>query len=269
MKISVFEYKDYKRFINDWIEQAPSKGRGLRTQLAEAIGCQTAYITHVLSGDYHFSFEQAEACGRWLELNDNEIEFLLLLVSLKRAGTKSLEKHIEKQISSRREHQSILKKRIEIKESLSKEDQQIYYSSWLYASVHMALLIPSLQTVEALQRYFQLSSARIISVLDFLKTHGLIKQEKNYFKVVQPVLHLELDSPLLIQHHTHWRLRAVDSLGSPSSDNLHYSGVMSLSREDYEWVREKLSHLLQQIVERLRESKDEKLASLCFDWFEV
>lgn len=269
MKISIFEYKDYKQFINHWIEQAPNKGRGLKTQMAEALGCQTAFVTHVLSGDYHFSLEHAEACARWMELNENELEYLLLLVLYKRSGTKNLEKHFDRQLTLLREQQSILKKRIEIHESLTKEDQQIYYSNWMYAAIHMALLIPNYQSIEGLQKHFQLSTTKIMGVLDFLIQKGLVKQEKGYFKSIQPVLHLEMSSPLLTQHHTHWRLRAIDSMSNRTMENLHYSGVISLSKEDHEWVREKLSYLLKQVIDRIKDSKDEKLSCLCFDWFEI
>lgn len=44
---------------------------------------------------------------------------------------------------------------------------------------------------------------------------------------------------------------------------------MSLSRDDYEWVREKLSTLLEEVVVKIGSSKDEKLASLCFDLFQI
>lgn len=265
----IYEYKNYKKFITEWMDQGANKGRGLRKQLAETVGCQTAYITHVLSGDYHFSLEQAEACARFMGLNESDTEFLLLLVMHQRAATKSLEKILAKQISQKREQQAILKNRVKIKEQLSLEDQAIYYSSWQYAAVHMALLNPALQSFDNLQKYFQFSTGALSSILEFLLRRGFIRQEKGLYKVTKPVLHLELDSPLLKQHHTHWRLKAIEALAYKNFENLHYSGVISLSQEDYEWVREKLSHLLKDIVEKINSSPDEKLACLTFDWFQV
>ncbi len=269
MKLSIFEYKDYKRFIRDWIDQSPQQGRGLRTKLAEALGCQTAFVTHVLSGEYHFSLEQAEACARWMGLEESELDFFFQLILLQRAGTKNLQKHFERQISQKREQQTLLKKRVNIPETLSNEDQQIYYSEWTYATLHMAVLIPELQTLEGLQSRFAIPPAKLRSTLDFLVNRGLIAFEKGRFKSLKPVLHLEVESPLIKLHHTNWRLRAIDTIDRKSFENLHYSGVISLSKEDYEWVREKLSQLLKQVVERLKNSPDEKLACLNFDWFEI
>lgn len=268
-KASIYEYKNYKQYILDWMDKTPQQGRGQRKLLAEAIGCQTPFITHVLSGDYHFSLEQAEASARYLELNEHESEYFLLLVLKQRSGTKSLENFFSKKISEKCEEHAILKKRLNISETMSIEDQMTYYSSWHYATFHMAILIPELQTVEALAKYFPVPVARIISVLNFLTDQGLVEKRGNLYKIKKPVLHLEKDSPFLIQHHSLWRMKAIETIQSQRSENLHYSGVMSVSNDDYEWIREKLARLLEEVVERLKDSKDEKLASLCFDLFQV
>lgn len=265
--VSVFEHSDYKKFINAWIAQAPKNGRGLRKGLADALSCQTPFITHVLSGEYEFSLEQAEACGRWMNLTEDEVEFLVLLVIKKRAGTKALEKMFTKQIVDRREKHAVLKERLKIQDALSREDQYLYYSHWIYALVHMAVMIPACQTVEGLCAALRISPQKILSSLEFLQTRGLVKSEGNYYKICKPMMHLEVNSPLLRQHLTNWRLKALDSVAEGTSENLHYSGVMSLSQDDFDWIRERLSSLLEEAVGRLKDSKDERLACLNFDWF--
>jgi uncharacterized protein (TIGR02147 family) len=268
-KSSIFEYKNYKQYILDWIEKAPNEGRGQRKILAEAIGCQTPFITHVLSGDYHFSLEQAEACARYFELNETETEFFILLVLKQRSGTKSLENFFNKQISKHCEQHTVLKKRVNITETMTIESQMVYYSSWQYAAIHMALLVPDLQSIEALSKYFNLTINRILSILNFLIEHDHIEKKGQYYKVKKSMLHLEKDSPFLIQHHSLWRLKAIENIQTYKNENLHYSGIMSISNDDYEWVRERLAKLLEEVVNRVKDSKDEKLASICFDLFQV
>jgi uncharacterized protein (TIGR02147 family) len=268
-RLSIYEYKDYKKYVLDWIQTRANEGRGQRKQLADAIGCQTPFITHVLSGNYHFSAEQAEACSTWMGLNETESEFFILLVLKQRAGTRGLEVLFGRQISERRENATVLKKRLNITETLSPEVQMIYYSSWHYSAIHIALLIPSLRSIDALQKYFALPMPRVTEVVDFLVDHGLVEQNKNLFKVSRSMIHLAKGSPLLNQHHSHWRLRAIESLQIRNNEDLHYSAAIALSREDFEWVREKLSQLLEQLVARVKDSKDEKLAAMTLDWFEV
>ncbi|MFZ3231502.1 MAG: TIGR02147 family protein [Pseudobdellovibrio sp.] len=268
-KISLYEFQDYKKFLLQWMERAPNHGRGLRKQLAQAMSCQTPFITHVLGGDYHLSLEQAEACSRWLGLNDNETEFFILLVIKQRAGTKGLEAIIAKQISQRRASETVLKKRLKIKDQMSLEDQTIYYSNWHYAALHMACLIPQLRTLEAMQKYFNISLPQIIAALEFLTEHGLIEVYKAQFRVLKPVLHLEKESALLAQHHTQWRLKAMEAFLRKRNADLFYSGVISLSKNDYEWLRERLTQLLEEAVTRIKDSDDETLACLNLDWFEI
>jgi len=268
-KASIYEYKSYKQFILDWMLATPNEGRGQRKLIAEAIGCQNPFITHVLSGDYHFSAEQAEACGRYMGLSETDTEFFILLVLKERSGTKTLENLFAKQISNRCEQQAVLKKRLNIKESMSLEDQMIYYSSWHYAAIHMAIMIPELQNTNGLTKHFNLPATRIMSVLQFLIDNNMIEQKGSSYKIKKSVLHLGKDSPILTQHHSHWRLKAIESLQTKRADSLHYSGIMSLSHDDYEWVRERLAQLLEEVVVRLGPSKDEKLATLCFDLFQI
>lgn len=268
-KLSIYSFNDYKKFILEWLEKTPLQGRGQRKLLAEAIGCQTPFITHVLTGDYHFSLEQAEACSRWLELNEAETEFYLLLVNYQRAGTKTLKNLFEKQINLKRAENSHLKKRLKFKDQMTLEDQLIYYSHWYYAAVHMACLNSNTQTIEALKSHFNLTVPQLISALTFLTDHQFLEENKGRFKVLKPMLHLEKASPLLLQHHSQWRLKALESLPKNKNTDLFYSGVISLSQEDFEWLRERLSLVLEEAIQRIKNSNDETLACLNFDWFEI
>jgi hypothetical protein len=161
-------------------------------------GVKESLLQRPLAANYHFSPEQAEACARYMGLNDVDTEFFILLVLKERSGTKTLENLFGKQISQRCEQHSVLKKRLNIKETMLLEDQMIYYSSWHYAAIHMALMIPELQNVSSLARYFNLSLARILSVLQFLTDNNLVEQKGAIYKIKKSVLHLEKDSPISI-----------------------------------------------------------------------
>ncbi len=268
-KISIYEYTDYKHFISDWFENTPHQGRGLRIKLAQAIGCQGPYITHVLNGNYHFNLEQAEASCRWMGLEEKETEFFMLLVMFQRASTKSLQNLFRRQISERRTSQSTLKTRLNIKSQMPIESQIKYYSQWYFAAIHMACLIPELQTIEALQRYFILSMQQIKSVLEFLVKNGFLEETRSKFRVLKPILHLERSSPLAHSHHTAWRLKGLDCMAKSRHTDLFYSGVISLSKDDFEWLREKLSHLVEEMIGRIKDSKDEALVCMNLDLFEI
>ncbi|MCC6278544.1 MAG: hypothetical protein IT289_11575 [Oligoflexia bacterium] len=88
MKTNIFSYRDYKRFLLDLIKSSPNNGRGLRKKLAEFIGCQNTFITHVFSEKNELSLEQAEATARFFGLNREETEFFCCLFNTKELALK-------------------------------------------------------------------------------------------------------------------------------------------------------------------------------------
>jgi uncharacterized protein (TIGR02147 family) len=268
-KTNVFDYKSYKAYLLDWIGQSPANGRGQRKFLAQAIGCQTPFVTQVLGGDYNFSLEQIEACARWLGLSAAESEYLLLLAIRERAGTKSLAAMAERQLNERRESATQLSSRLKISETLTSDDQIQYYSSWHYAAVHMAILNPTLRSVAELQRHFEMPLPRLIAVLEFLESKRLLRSKAGRYEVIRSVLHLGRESRLLAKHHANWRLRAIEAVETGSASDFHYSGVISLSGDDFEWIKAQLGSMLEESIARLKDSPDERLACLSMDLFEV
>ena len=54
---TLFDYNNYKKYINERIDSSPSKGRGLKQKMAEFLNCQTAFVSQVLNKDPNFSLE--------------------------------------------------------------------------------------------------------------------------------------------------------------------------------------------------------------------
>lgn len=269
MKKSIFEYHNYKKFIIDLIDNSPSEGRGRRKALAESIRCQVAHITHVLSGENHFSMEQAESAARYFALTKDETEYFLLLVQHNRAGTVELRKFMDGLLQELREKNSLLKGRLKIKDTLSREDQAIYYSSWYYAAVHMALTVPTFRSSEKIAEKLGLTAARVQEILEFLLQKGLAHKIANQYRTEKPFLHLEKNSPLISKHHANFRVRALQALDHERNHDLHYSLVFSVEKKDLPKVRECLVKALEGCAEIIRPSREEELACLCIDLFSV
>jgi hypothetical protein len=62
----LFHYKDYKTYLNKKLDDPALGGRGARARFARAIGCQSAYTSHVLKSSGHFNWEQGEAINEFL-----------------------------------------------------------------------------------------------------------------------------------------------------------------------------------------------------------
>src|SRR5688572_17797436 len=98
MDVSVFDHRDYKRFLNEVQRKQPRKGHGFRSKMATAIGCQVSYVSQVLSGPGHFNLEQADRINLFLGRTGDEARYFLFLVELARAGTPTLRAHFRREL---------------------------------------------------------------------------------------------------------------------------------------------------------------------------
>jgi uncharacterized protein (TIGR02147 family) len=262
----VFEFHDYKRFLESALTEAK---RGSRSRLAQALQCQPGYVSQILSGAAHLSPEQAEAANQFFGHNEDQSEFLLLLVLHARAGSVQLRNTFARQIERARERHLNLKTRFKVPNAVSAQAQSTFYSHWIYAAVLTAITVPALQTLPSLAEHFHLSKKKITQVLEFLVSNGLATEEKGRFQPGTLRTHLGKDSPLLSKHHINWRMQAIRSLDAEANDDLHYSSVFSASAEDLEQIRVKIVALLSELKETIRISKEEEVHSLCLDLFKI
>ena len=62
---------------------------------------------------------------------------------------------------------------------------------------------------------------------------------------------------MISKHHTNFRIQAIRALEKETSDELHYFGVISVSREDLPKIREVLIQALDQVRTIVKDSSDE------------
>lgn len=264
----IFEFTDYKSYLKKRFRQLYSQQKGVRTRFSEAIQVRSGYVTQVLDGSSHLSLEQTDLASTFLGHTEEEDEYFRLMVLFARAGTKTLKEKIGRQLERSREQHHNLKSRFKV-ESISQENQTLFYSNWQYVAVLAMLSVPSLQTKEAISSHLNLSLKRISEILNDLEKMGLASQEKGRFTPLTFRTHLGKESPLLAKHHINWRMQSIKSIENQDSDNLHYSSVVSLSQEDMYVVKERLTQALEEVAKIIAPSKEEKVLSLCLDFFKV
>jgi uncharacterized protein (TIGR02147 family) len=266
MKKELLEFEDYKPYLAGILESSGARS-GLRSQIAEAIGCHTAYVTKVTKYDTDLSLEQAARLNRFLGHTKEESKYFLLLVQKARAGTQELREHFKELMDEMRSKRLVIQNRLKATESLSEASQAIYYSSWIYSAVHVALSIPKMDNREALSEYLGLSLAQVSEALSFLQSAGLVVVREGRYTKGKVNLHLPTNSPHILRHHSNWRTRAILSLDRDAPEDLHYSAVVTLSRDDTAKVREILIRAIKDSVETIRSSREEEMYCLSADFF--
>lgn len=269
MKKNIFDYVNYKDYIKEKIADSPSKGRGIKLKISEFLNCQTAFVSQVLNGDPNFSLEQAVKLNKYFEHTREEARYFLLLLQLLRAGSSELQDFFKLEMKEILDKRSDLKNRLDIKNSLKKIDQQIYYSNWLYACIHMMVAIPEFQTLQAISRHLNLPREKVLEIMTFLENTGLIQKKGAHYEIGVTKIHLSKDSPQIQRHHTNWRMQAIRSIDINDSADLHYSTIVSMSKVDTPKVKEILIKAIEECREVIRDSKEEKIQSICIDFFGI
>ncbi|HAR43654.1 MAG TPA: hypothetical protein DCS07_13655 [Bdellovibrionales bacterium] len=267
-KTNLFDHRDYRDFL---ASQLPAKGpgRGGRSGLAEYLHCELSFVSLVLNKRAHFSAEHAYATGEFLNMTPGELEYFLLLHSATRAGSSKVRSFFEQKINLQLKKRMEIRERVRVEQTMGLEQQLEYYSHWAYTAVHMCLLNARLNTAQAIASYLDISLAQTKKILHFFVTNGLAENGDKGYRSGSVRMHIPADSPLVARHHANWRLRALDSLSNPKTDDLRYSLVLSVSRKDADRVKALILDMIQKTEPILKESGDEAVYSMSLDFYEV
>lgn len=265
--MSLFETRDYRDYIRNWIAKQPKGGHGELSRIAAFLRINTAHLSQVMSARREFTPEQAHALSEYFGHNGLEIDYFMLLVQLARAGTPSLCHHIEKQLQKIKLESLSLANRITHERSLSEEQKTLFYSSWLFSAVHLFTSMSDKSTLESISTRFAISKSRAAEILHFLVSSGLVSESEGVFTMGTQSTYIAKDSPHILKHHSNWRIKALQKMESLKTDELMYSGQFSISIDDFRTLREQIAEFLKNANVIVKDSRAETLASLNIDWF--
>jgi uncharacterized protein (TIGR02147 family) len=266
---SIFDFENYKDYLEFFEKTRKNFEKGFRSKLAEHIGCQSGYISHVLNGNAHLSLEQTMKAASFLGLDKREQKYFLLLVEYARAGTPELKNHFKDELTRSREEFLNIKTRVGSSRELSEREQSVYYSHWQYVATHVLTSLPEYNDVKSIASALGISEQSVSKILLFLIQTGIVKDEKGKLKSGLTKVHLNRESPLIRQHHTNWRIAAIQSLPNEDKSDVHYSTVSTLSVKDAEFLRSKMVKLIEDYVETVGPSREEVMYCFNLDFFSV
>ena len=82
-------------------------------------------------------------------------------------------------------------------------------------------------------------------------------------------VHLNRESPLIRQHHTNWRISAIQSLMNDDRSDLHYSTLSTLSKVDVEKLRAEMVQMIENYVATVKPSKEELMYGFNLDFYNL
>lgn len=267
-ELNIYSYKSYRKFINAWIE-VQERPRGLMRKLGEVARCETSHVSRVLSGQLEFTMDQAFRIIKFINLRELEQKYFLKLVEFERSGDSDYRKLLENDLKEMIESQQNLAKRFQETTVMTEGRELFYYSSWHWSAIHIIVSIPEYQTATAISKKLGLEENFVQVCLVTLENFGLIKNENDRWKMTNKHIHLSKNSPMNSVQHSNWRQRAVLKTQDPDHKGLHYTVVQSLSREDYEKLRDLWLDTLDKYRATANPSKEEELVCLTLDFFKI
>jgi uncharacterized protein (TIGR02147 family) len=265
--MSIFDYSNYRTYLRA-VLPVKGEGRGRRARLAEALRVQSAFVSRVLSGAADFSQEQCVLINRFLDLTEDEGDYLFLLLLYAKAGSSDLRKYYEAKIDEVRREKREIEARVAPSRKLSMESQVVYYSDWIYSYLHLYFRMPELQKGSWMQS-LPFSRKKLEAAIQWMAKHHLIENKNGKWVSNLELLHLERDSPLIKGFHSQWRRQALNQLDQGDDRDFFFTAPISLSQKDFEKIRNLLLQTVESVDEILIPSPDEAIACLNIDLFRI
>lgn len=266
---SIYTFKDYRSFLKAAFEARSKNGFGEAKRLAEYLSVHPTFISQVLKDVKFFNSEQALAVAEYLNLNELETEYFILLVQIERAGTTAYKQRLKKKLQELDQKANDLVHRVRHEARLNPEEQATFYSDWIYSAFRLSTLLPKMNSLESLSKHLGVPIPELKMIADFLVQAGLVKLEKSLYKIGPLSTHLERSSPWIKSHHLNWRQKAIERMNLKKEESLYYTAPMTVSRKDMEVIKEVLIKAINDIDKIVEPSESETLVCLNMDWFEV
>jgi len=268
-KVNLFSQRSYRSVIEIHLKDASgNRQRGAVKQLSEAVNCHSTFISHVLSNKAEFSTEQALRFCKYSSFDEEETDYFMDLVNKDKAGDTDTKKYYEEKLAKKKEEHLNLKNRLKVAETLTPDQQSIYYRSWLPQAVHLHCHLPGKHTIASLATSLGSTEQQIRSTTSDLVDLGFIEESDNCFVLKNNLVHLGKDSPIIAKSHYNWRIKTTQELMSRSSTkDSHYTSVFTASEATAQKIRELIINHIEETRELIIPSPSEKLYVFCLDFY--
>ncbi len=267
--MQLFECKDYRAFIREWVKSQPRNGHGQFRKMAEFLGIQTSMLSQIMASHREMNAETASSLAEFFSLNELESDYFLCLVQLERAGNQRLKSQMKRQLEKLHEQSQKIEKRISKTRELDEPTKAIFYSQWYYSAVRLVTALKGIDTIEAIAERLRLSRAQVARVTRFLVKHGLCVYNGDKLHYGPQSTHVSAESPLAARHHLNWRLKAMENLEGLKSTELVFTSPVAVSKKDAELLRSRFLEMIDEWAKVVDHSPSEQLMCLNIDWVEI
>ena len=266
--MSITNFKDIKGFLRHYISQLPKKGRGEISRMASFLGVSTTLVSQILKGQKTFTSEQGLTLIPYLGLQGVHADYLTFMIQFERAGTHELKKYWREKLDVLKEQSLKIANRVKSDRFFTDQEKSIFYSQTLYSSIRLFTSVGDRgKSLDEICERFELSRLKASEALKFLVETGLCLEKEGRYYLGSQKTHLEKGSPHLFRHQGNWRIKAIAQSESLTDEELMYTATISLSKKDFELLREEMVQFIKKFLDTIHASPAEEIACLNLDFF--
>ena len=265
---SVYRFSDYKVYLEAHFKSRPKAGRGLLTKLGESLSMTSAQVSHVMRGDRELTPEQALGTSKFLGHTETETQYFVELVAHARTDSRDLKSFISQRLEQLKAEGLELRNHVPQHRELLDAEKAQFYSSWIYSATRLLSSVRPLQ-IEDLVQEFNLSRERAAKIMNFLIATGLCVESPSGIKMGSRSTFVPRSSPFISKHHSNWRTKALETAEQDLESDLYFTSPVSMSESDFKKFKIKLTELIKDFSSVVKDSPEEIVACLNFDYFRV
>jgi hypothetical protein len=165
METDVLNYTSYKDYLKQLLH-SDSAPRGLQSQMAKHLNCQSSYIYQVLKGKGDLTEDQAFLTTTFLNFTQIETEYFLLLVRHSKSVNAGMKKYIDLELKKIKARADDLATHADASSPGKNEEAwRFYFSKPKYSFIHLLTGSPQYQTVESLCNKLNMPPKELLSDL--------------------------------------------------------------------------------------------------------
>lgn len=269
--MTIYNYLNYKDFIKEYISTLPANGRGEYGRMAKAMQISSTLVSQIFNGVRELSLEQSFLMSDYLNLSSDEREYLELLVLKERSGLKKQKDFYLEKIRAVQEKNKSFKKFVKPRSlELSKEDELVYYTEWIHASIRLLSELKEFQSLEALSKKLKVDLEVVRGSAEFLNRVGLVDYKNGRVTGLKNNLHQEKDSALTLLRQQTWRMKALENFQRKDKNDYFFNALMTIEEKQFEKIKEILAEAVGEIGKQVGEVKSpKKMLCLNIDFFGV
>ncbi len=269
--MNIFDFQDYKTYINDYVSSLPNLGRGEYGRIAKAASISSTLVSQVFKGERELTLDQAFLIAEYLNLNSDEGTYFELLVLKQRSGIKRKSEMYQAKIIDLQKKNKSFKKHIKPKKlELTQKEEIKYYTEWLHSALRLISEIKGYQHIEEISLKLKIDLNIIKESAEFLSKVGLVEYNNGVVRGLKKNIHQEKSSPLDSLRQQTWRMKALENFQRKKREDYFFNALMTINSKQIDEIKEILQSSVGLIGKQVGQTTvPDEMMCLNIDFFEI